>query len=63
MNINKRHLSASKGMVLTNGELYVVEVWLGNWDSPDNWWEITLEEAKERQLEDFIEIEMAETDL
>ena len=55
MNINERHLSALDGMVLTNGEIYAVEVWLGNWDSPDNWHEITAEEAEVLQFKGFSE--------
>ena len=43
--MDKRHLTASPGMVLTNGDIYVTDVWLGDWDSPDNWREITKEEA------------------
>lgn len=42
--MNDRHLIAADGMILTNGEIYVVELWLGNGDSADNWWEITREE-------------------
>lgn len=34
-------LTASKGMVLTNGEAYGKEIYLGCNDSPDNWSEIT----------------------
>ena len=37
-------LIPSEGMVLTNGEIYSSEVYLGKNDSPDNWWEITREE-------------------
>ena len=37
-------LTPSEGMVLTNGETYSSEVYLGKNDSPDNWWEITREE-------------------
>jgi hypothetical protein len=33
-------LIASEGMMLTNGELYVSKVWLGNGDSADNWREV-----------------------
>ena len=43
--MDNRHLIASDGMVLTNGEVYVTELWLGDSDSPDNWREITHEEA------------------
>ena len=37
-------LTPSVGMVLTNGETYSKEVYLGCNDSPDNWHEITVEE-------------------
>ena len=33
-------LTASDGMVLTNGETYSTQVYLGIHDSPDNWHEI-----------------------
>ena len=57
--MDDRHLTATDGMVLTNGEIYVTEVWLGDWDSADNWREITNEEAdmlQEAQLVDDYEI-------
>ena len=34
-------LTASDGYVLTNGEAYGKEIYLGKFDSPDNWHEIT----------------------
>ena len=34
-------LTASEGMMLTNGEVYSKEVYLGINDSADNWHEIT----------------------
>lgn len=37
-------LIASEGMVLTNGETYGTEVYLGTGDSAENWSEITEEE-------------------
>ena len=37
-------MTATEGMILTNGETYGVEVYIGTGDSPDNWWEISLEE-------------------
>lgn len=37
-------LTATNGMILTNGEAYGVEVFLGNGDSVDNWHEITMAE-------------------
>lgn len=43
--IELRKLTASEGMTLTNGETYGEEIYLGVNDSPDNWWEITKEEA------------------
>lgn len=39
--IELRKLSASSGMVLTNGESYGKEIYLGKNDSPANWREIT----------------------
>lgn len=42
--IELKKITASKGMVLTNGETYSTEVYLGVNDSPDNWHEITEEE-------------------
>lgn len=47
--MDNRHLTASEGMVLTNGETYAVEVSLGDWDSAENWQEITREEAEARR--------------
>ena len=32
---------ATDGMIYTNGDTYGREIFLGNGDSPDNWWEIT----------------------
>ena len=40
-------LTASKGMVLTNGEAYGKEIYLGCNDSPGNWREITESEYNE----------------
>ena len=45
--MDNKHLIAPEGMLLTNGEICVIELWLGNGDSPDNWWEITQEEAEQ----------------
>lgn len=41
-------LIATDGMVLTNGETFGTIVFLGTGDSPDNWYEITAEEADKR---------------
>ena len=45
--IELRKLTASSGMVLTNGEAYGKEIYLGKNDSPENWWEITELKYKE----------------
>ena len=42
--IEIKKLIASVGMVLTNGEAYGTEIYLGCNDSADNWHEITQEE-------------------
>jgi hypothetical protein len=34
-------LTAAEGMTLTNGEAYGKEIYLGKYDSPNNWYEIT----------------------
>ena len=44
-------LIASKGMILTNGETYGKEVYLGTGDKPENWSEITEEEYEKIQAE------------
>lgn len=52
--IELRKLTAAEGMTLTNGEAFGKEVYLGINDSPDNWHEITDEEAtaiEQAQLE------------
>lgn len=38
-------ITADEGMTLTNGEVYSKRVYLGKWDSPDNWWEIQDEDV------------------
>lgn len=45
--IELRKLTATEGYVLTNGETYSKEIYLGVNDSPDNWHEITEEEYAE----------------
>ena len=44
--IELKKMMASDGMVLTNGEAYGKEVYLGKNDSAENWHEITDEEYK-----------------
>lgn len=38
-------LTASEGMLLTNGEIYATRLELGVWDSPDNYWEVPASEV------------------
>ena len=47
----RTHITANEGMVLTNGETFAMELWLGDADSIDNWREITVEEAEKMQEE------------
>lgn len=52
-------LSASEGMILTNGEAYGTEIYLGSGDCPDNWREITKDEFEkilEKQIEQLMPI-------
>ena len=42
-------LTASEGMVLTNGDTFSKEVYLGKNDSPANWHEITENQASQEQ--------------
>ena len=46
--MSRLKMKATDGMILTNGETYGVEVYLGSGDSPDNWWEIPEEEYREK---------------
>ena len=39
--MNRLMMVATEGMILTNGETYGREVYLGSGDSPENWYEIT----------------------
>lgn len=45
-------LKAKDGCIYTNGELYSTDVFLSELDSPNNWEEITEEEARERQMQE-----------
>ncbi len=49
MNENPIHLIADEGMILTDGDVYSTEVWLGKLDSPENWREITMDEVPEEE--------------
>jgi hypothetical protein len=47
-------LTADEGMTLTNGEAFGKEVYLGCNDKPENWNEITDEEAAKLQEEEEV---------
>ena len=49
--IEIRKLTASEGTILTNGELYGREIYLGKFDTPENYYEITEEEYNELKSE------------
>ncbi len=49
--IELRKLTAAEGMTLTNGEAFSKEIYLGCNDSPDNWREITDEDAEQLKKE------------
>ena len=44
-------LTASDGMVLTNGETFGKEIYLGKFDKAENWHEITEAEAERIKAE------------
>lgn len=48
--INLVKLEADEGMILTNGEIYSTEVYLGIYDSPENWHEIPASEAPQEEI-------------
>lgn len=48
---NERVIKASEGMMLTNGEVFASSVRLGDWDSADNWHEVTKEEYEAKMAE------------
>lgn len=50
--MERKHIQASEGMMLTNGDVYALEVDLGKWDSADNWREISKVEYEKRLMED-----------
>lgn len=52
-----RKLTASDGMFFTNGDVYGKEIYLGIFDSPDNWHEITDEEYAEILAKQEAELE------
>ena len=57
--IDKTTIEADEGMVLTNGTAFGSIVYLGKYDSIDNWHEITEEEAERLQSEETPETDEA----
>lgn len=45
-------IHAKENTILTNGEIYAKSVRLGDWDSPDNWQEMPIEEYNKIMTED-----------
>jgi hypothetical protein len=62
--INENTIKADEGMVLTDGNAFGTTVYLGKYDSADNWHEITEAEAERLQsIETPTEGEVTEADL
>ena len=55
--IELKKITASEGKVLTNGEVYSEEVYLGKFDSPENWHEVTAEEYNKVLEAQALEVE------
>ena len=56
--IELRKLTADEGMILYNGKAFGKEVFLGQYDQPDNWKEITEADSEliyEQLYGDYIE--------
>lgn len=51
MTINGNRLIPDEGMILTNGQTYSSCVYLGIYDSPANWHEISAEDVPDDQNE------------
>lgn len=49
MIIQGNEIFPDEGMTLTNGASYSKHVYLGKWDSPENWWEIPDEDVPEEE--------------
>lgn len=47
----ERIITASEGHMLTNGDIYASSVRLGDWDSPDNWHEVSIAEYEAKMAE------------
>lgn len=54
--MDRKVLTASEGMLLTDGTIYVKRIELGDWDSAENYTEISVEEY-EKILQALEELE------
>lgn len=56
--MDRKVLTASEGMLLTDGTIYVKRIELGDWDSAENYTEISLEEYEKilQALEELEEV-------
>lgn len=50
--MDRKTITAKEGMMLTNGEIYAKKIDLGDWDSAENYHEITEEEYERRMNEE-----------
>ena len=50
--MNRKIITASEGMIFTNGEVYGRRIALGDWDSAENYYEIPIEEYEKRMADD-----------
>ena len=50
--MDRKIITASEGMMLTNGEIYGRRIALGDWDSAENYHEIPIEEYEKRMADD-----------
>lgn len=58
MTINGNVITAAEGKLLTNGEVFSEKVYLGIYDSPDNWREVDAADAADAITDD--EADLAE---
>ena len=56
--MDRKVLTASEGMLLTDGTIYVKRIELGDWDSAENYTEISVEEYEKilQALEELEEV-------
>lgn len=50
--MGRKIITASEGMILTNGTTYGYRIALGDWDSEDNYYEISIEDYEKRMADE-----------